>query len=80
MSFLFGSRSGHVPLFNDLCRFHQFDRKTRQLLGNVAQRFQLERPTLMFFDPVWLRKAIGHPDFAESVDDLQTLYNTWFDE
>lgn len=75
---MFGPRSGHKPLFVDLCRFHGLDRKTKLLLKEIMVKFQPERPAEMFVDPALLRRAIEHPDFAESMEELQELYQTWF--
>lgn len=80
MSFtgIFGPREGHQPLFNDLCRLHELDKKTKLLLLSVMQKFQPNRPTLIFVDSAWLRKALEHSDFADSAEQLQELYDSWF--
>lgn len=75
---LFGSRSGHRPLFNELCRLHDLDRKTRQLLRNVALKFCSEKPANLFVNPEFLRRAAEDSDFAEQAGDLQELYQSWF--
>ena len=75
---MFGPRTGHKPLFVELCRHHGLDRKTKQLLKNILVKFEPERPAEMFVDPTLLRRAIEHPDFAESTEYLQELYKTWF--
>lgn len=75
---MFGPRSGHKPLFVDLCRFHDLDRKTKLLLKDIVLKFNMERPAELFVDSTHLRRAIENPAFAESLEDLQELYKSWF--
>ncbi len=75
---LFGSRSGHQPLFNELCRYHNLDRKVRQLLRNVSAKYCAEKPANLFLLPDLLRRAVEDPDFAEQTETLQELYKEWF--
>lgn len=75
---IFGPRTGHQALFNDLCRYHDLDRKTRTLLLTIMQKFRPERPALIFVDPTWLRRAIEHEEFLESTEELRELYKNWF--
>ncbi len=77
---LFGSRSGHHPLFNDLCRYHNLDRKTRHLLREVATKYCTEKPANLFLVPDLLRRASEDPDFAEQAPVLQELFLAWFTE
>ncbi|MDR0870502.1 MAG: hypothetical protein LBN39_06880 [Planctomycetaceae bacterium] len=75
---IFGPRTGHQPLFSDLCRFHNIDKKTRQLLKDVTDKLQLERPAELFVEPALLQKAMNSPEFSNSTEDLQALYKAWF--
>lgn len=78
MSFIFGSRTGHGALFADLCRFHNIDKKTRQILKDVTNKLQLERPAELFIEPTLLQKAMQLPDFEDSAELLQELQKSWF--
>lgn len=75
---IFSPRTGHQALFNELCRFHELDRKTRQLLQSVMDRFKPDKPSLVFVDSAWLRKAIESHDFSENIEELQELQRKWF--
>ncbi len=75
---IFGPRSGHVPLFVELCRFHGLDRKKRLLLRSIMEKLRSDRPAMVFVDPSWLRRAMELEDFAESVEELRELYEQWF--
>ncbi len=75
---MFGPRTGHKHLYAELVRFHELDRKTKLLLKEIIQKFDVQRPAELFVDPAILLKAIKSPAFAESVDDLQELYKSWF--
>jgi hypothetical protein len=77
---LFGPRVGHEALFDDVCKYHEIDRKLRQLLQSVIKKYQLAQPTKMFFEPDTMMHALGDPDFAEDSADLQQLYDSWFIE
>ncbi len=75
---IFGPKTGHKPLFADLCQYHGLDKKTKLLLKNIVLKLDLQKPAELFVDPTILTKALKSPDFADSVDDLQELYNNWF--
>ena len=77
---IFGPRTGHPALYADLCRFHNLDKKARQLLKDVADKLQLERPAELFLEPMLLQKAIQAPEFLAVAEDLQAFYKAWFEK
>ena len=78
MSPIFGPRTGHRPLFDDLCQFHQLDKATRTLVTAVAMKLRPTRPADVFVDGVWLRKSLEDQEFAASREAIQEIYNSWF--
>lgn len=75
---MFGPRTGHPALFNDLCRLHGLDRPTRRLLQAVTDKPPSDRPALIFVDPAWMHRALDESDFRESAAELRRLYDAWF--
>lgn len=77
---LFGPKHDHASLFNELCRFHQIDRKTKQLLGRIMEKYKAARPGLIFVEDTWLRKAIDDKEFQEFAEQLHELRKNWFED
>jgi hypothetical protein len=76
---LLGPRVGHKPLFDELCQYHKLDKKTKLLLNQVIQKYQLQQPAEIFIDPTLLDRAFHDEEFAESADELRKLLKTWFE-
>ena len=77
---IFGPRVGHEALFDEVCRFHDIDRKTKTLLQSVAKKYQLPRPAEIFIESETLIRALNDTELTEENADLQKLYDTWFIE
>jgi hypothetical protein len=75
---IFGPRTGHGPLFDELCQQHRLDRKTKNLLQSVIKKYQTPRPVEIFIEPELLCRAAADSEFDEIKGDLQKLYDTWF--
>ena len=75
---LFGPRVGHDALFDEVCRFHEIDRKTKALLLSVIKKYQLPRPAEIFVEPEALIRALNDTEFVEENEELQKLYDVWF--
>ena len=72
----FGPKTGHQPLYAELCRFFQIDRKPRALLDAIVQKLNVQQPGELFLDVTWFQKAATHPDFTADVDDIRKLGQT----
>ena len=77
---LFGPRTGHDALFDEVCRFNEIDRKTKMLLQAVIKKYQLPRPAEIFIESDALVRAMSDAELAEENADLQKLYDAWFVE
>ena len=77
---LFGSRVGHEALFDDVCKFHTLDRKTKTLVQSIAKKYQMPHPAEIFIEPDTLIKALNDTDLAAENADIQALYDAWFIE
>jgi DNA polymerase III epsilon subunit-like protein len=75
---LFGPRVGHEALFDEVCTYHNFDKKQKTLLQSVVKKYQMERAAEIFIEPDTLRRALSDADFAAENADLQKLYDAWF--
>jgi len=69
----FGPKIGHQPLYAELCRYFQLDRKTHALLDALIQKLNIPHGGELFLDATWFQKGTTHPDFAADVDDLRKL-------
>lgn len=80
MSFfgLFGPKTGHQPLYADLCRFHDIDRPTKQVLDRILQAYAVEDSGRIFLDGSLLAKAFTDPNFEENKNLLRELSFRWF--
>jgi len=74
----FGKKTGHPALFQELCKYHDLDKKTCKVLNHIVAELKLEKPGMIFIDPSILRAGIKIPDMAESVEMLRELYYRWF--
>ena len=74
----FGPKVGHQALYNDLCKWHGFDRSVKTMLDQIIQTFDLKQPSLVFVDMNVFRKAITHPVFASQEDLIRELCFKWF--
>ena len=77
---IFGPRVGHEALFDEVCRFHDIDRKTKTLLQTITKKYQMPHPAEVFIEPDTLVRALNDTELAEENADLQQLYNAWFVE
>jgi len=77
---LFGPRVGHEALFDEVCKFHEIDRKMKTLLQTVIKKYQLSHQVEIFIEQDTLVRAIGDHELAEENEDLQKLYDAWFVE
>ncbi|MDR1923781.1 MAG: hypothetical protein LBQ66_05350 [Planctomycetaceae bacterium] len=78
---MFGSNTGHLPLFNDVCNYHKInDKKDRTLLTNIAQKYVPNCPVQIFLDREYLQKSLVDPEFAESVEKLNEFILKWFED
>jgi len=77
---LFGPRVGPEALFDEVCRFHGIDRKTKTLLQSVIKKNQMPHPAEIFIVPDTLIRALNDSEFSEENADLQNLYDAWFVE
>ncbi len=75
---LFGPKVGHQALYNDLCKFHTIDRKTKMLLDQIVQTLDLRQPAMIFLDADCFQKALALPDFASQTDPIRELCFQWF--
>ena len=72
----FGPKTGHRPLYAELCRYYQIDRKNRAILDAIVQKLNVQRPGELFLDVSWFQKGATHPDFSVNVDELRKLGQT----
>lgn len=77
---LFGPRVGHEALFDEVCKFHDIDKKNKLLLQTVVKKYQMPHPASIFIEPDTLMRALSDPELAEDNTDLQKLYDAWFIE
>jgi len=77
---IFGPRVGHEALFDEVCKFHGIDRKTKTLLQSVIKKNQMPRPAEIFIESDTLVRALNDSDFSEENEELQKLYDAWFIE
>jgi hypothetical protein len=77
---IFGPRVGHEALFEEVCKFHAIDKKTKPLLQAVVKKYQMPMPASIFIEPDTLMHALSDPEFAAENADLQKLYDAWFIE
>ena len=75
---LFGPRVGPEALFDEVCRFHGIDRKTKSLLQTVIKRNQMPRPAEIFIEPDTMIRALNDNDLSEENEELQKIYDAWF--
>ncbi|MGL4594767.1 MAG: hypothetical protein ACRCUY_08580 [Thermoguttaceae bacterium] len=76
---IFGPRTGHEPLFWEVVKYHNLDRKSRNLIYSVAKKYQPERLSEVFLNPRILQLAIDDAEFVSSTDDLREIYKNWFE-
>ena len=75
---LFSPKVGHQALYNDLCKVHGLDRKTRALLDQMVLVLDIRQPALVFVDTSWFRKALTHSDFTSQEELIRELCYKWF--
>lgn len=75
---MFGAKVGHQPLFSDLCRFHQLDRRTRSLLDRIVKTLNMKEPGAIFLDDSWLVAAYKNDAFEADRPHLAELAALWF--
>ena len=76
----FGPRVGHEALFDEVCRFHDIDKKMKALLQTVIKKYNLLQPARVFIEPDTLMRALSDTELSEENADLQKLYDAWFIE
>lgn len=75
---IFGSKVGHPALYNDLCKLHDLDKKTRSVLDLLVQQLDLKQPGMLFIDSSYFIRAIQMPAFKEHERTLRELCFKWF--
>ncbi|HBT76036.1 MAG TPA: hypothetical protein DEB39_03725 [Planctomycetaceae bacterium] len=75
---LFGPKHGHLSLYNDLCRLHNIDRKTRQVLDRIIQAYSIQEQGRIFIDGTYIVKACSDSGFADDREMLRELSFRWF--
>lgn len=74
---MFAPRSGHVALYNDLCKLHDVDRKTRVALDLMVQQLALSEPGVIFIDSSHFKRAIEMDSLSEHEQILRELCYKW---
>ncbi|MDR0520360.1 MAG: hypothetical protein LBH00_00750 [Planctomycetaceae bacterium] len=77
---LFGPSVGHPALYEEICRYHDLDKKIKKLLDAVVKKYQMPRPAEIFIVPETLRRAMEEAASDDEKNDLRKLYETWFQE
>ena len=77
---IFGPRVGHEALFDEVCKFHEVDRKAKTLLQSVIKKYQMPHPAEIFIEPATMLRALQDTEFSDATTDLQKLYDDWFVE
>ncbi|MGL6196876.1 MAG: hypothetical protein ACRC2T_18845 [Thermoguttaceae bacterium] len=75
---LFAPKVGHQALYNELCKVHDLDKKTKALLDQIVQAFDLKQPSLVFVDMTYFQKALANPAFASQGDTIREICFKWF--
>jgi hypothetical protein len=75
---IFGPSVGHGPLFEEVCKFHEIDKKIKLVLQAIVKKYQPPRPAEMFIEPDLLRRAMDDAEFADAKRDIQKLHDAWF--
>ena len=77
---LFGPRVGHDALFDEVCKYHDIDRKIKALLQTIVKKYQMQQPVQIFIAPDTLVRAQSDPELSAENEELQKLYEDWFTE
>ena len=77
---LFGPRVGHEALFDEVCKYHDIDRKAKALLQTLIKKYQMQQPAQIFIERDTLVHALSDPELAEENAEIQKLYDAWFIE
>lgn len=75
---IFGPRVGHEALFDEACKFHDIDRKTKALLQTVIKKSQIQCPVEIFIVPDTLIRALDDSELSGANEELQKIYDAWF--
>ena len=76
---MFAPKVGHQALYNDLCKLHDIDRKTKPVLDAMVQALGLkEQPAMVFIDPNCFLQAAQKPELAEHLTIIRELSYRWF--
>jgi len=75
---MFAPKTGHLALYNDLCKLHGIDRKTKTVLDAIVQCQAVEKPALIFIDPGYFLKAAQLAELADSLPTIRELSYKWF--
>lgn len=75
---MFAPKTGHPALFNELCKLHEIDKKTRPVLDAMVQCFGLPQPSLLFIDPKYFLEAANTESLAEHLPVIRELCYKWF--
>lgn len=68
----------HQGLFGCLCKLHELDRGSRQLLRQAVQFHDLTPPARVFTEPKWLDPAKLGAEFRSQAKALKQLRNCLF--
>ena len=77
---LFGPRVGHDALFDEVCKYHEIDKKAKVLLQTVTKKYQMPQPVQIFIESDTITRALSDPDLSAEHEELQKLYDAWFVE
>jgi len=77
---LFGPKVGHEALFDEVCKYHDIDKKIKAILQTVVKKYQMQHPVQIFIEPDTLVRAQSDPDLSAEHEELQKLYDAWFVE
>jgi hypothetical protein len=68
----------HGGLFSELCKLHELDRGSRQLLNRAVKCHELDPPSRIFTEPNWLDPANLNAEFKSQVKALKKLRSRLF--
>jgi hypothetical protein len=77
---LFGPRVGHEALFDEVCKYHDIDKKAKALLQVVTKKYQMQQPVQIFIEQDTLTRALNDSELSAEHEELQKLYDAWFVE
>ena len=77
---LFGPKVGHEALFDEVCKYHEIDKKAKVLLQTIVKKYQMPQPVQIFIEQDTLTRALGDHELSAEHEELQKFYDAWFVE